>query len=271
VAVSDIIFKVPAGRPQQTWIGRIVGVNLVYDPHRLFRPSLFLLESGEGTAETLSGPGVTLEKGRLSVRREATETPVFLFDAACGRVLFSDKEISDISGQARWTDDRLSVTGLEGRFLGAVFTLNAEVFLKAPSFDLRGRLDLRGLDMAELIRAFKLKERLEATGVYSGHLTFAVHSGRIEILDGKMSSETGGRVHLIDASLLEEGASLTKSTANIVVESFKNYYYDEGGIVIGFEGRNVKLDFMLDGPGGSRQIAAVLHGPEEDIRDEKND
>ncbi len=269
VRAEAVAFKIPAAGPGAVWSGRVSGVTLFYYLGQLLAPFPLALKEGEGTLDVLSGPGLRLEGASLSIRR-APETKPLLLDAGCRRLRLFDNEASAITVAAFLLGDRLSVTRLEARLLGAAVTLSGQASFGASTFDAEGQVDVRGLDVAELIRALKLRERMDATGIYGGRLSFTVRGGQVLTLSGTLISEEGGRFYVSDASMLK-GAGAGGKAGNIVVENLKNYYYDKGKIVCGLEGRNVKLDFMLDGSAGSRQMEVVWHGLEEGSGHEESD
>ncbi len=269
VRAQALTFKAPAAGPGPVWSGRVSGITLSYHPGRLLAPFPLALKEGEGTLEVLSGPGLRVEGAQLGCRR-APGTKTLLLDAGCRRLLFFDKEASAITGTALLVEERLSLTRLEARLLGAAVTLSGQASFKAPSFDMEGQVDVQGLDVAQLIRALKLRERMDATGIYGGRLSFAVRGGQVRFLSGALINEGGGRFHVSDASMLK-GIGVGEKAGNIVVENLKDFPYDKGKIVFSLEGRNVKLDFMLDGSAGSRQMEVVWHGLEEGERHEESD
>ncbi len=264
-----VAFKIPVGEPRQVWSGRVLDVRLTYGPGLPWASPGPILKEARCVLEFLSGPGLRLEGAKVSLRPKADGKGVFL-DVTCERVSYMEKEVSDVAGQAFFSKDRLSVADLEGKFLGGVVSVSGQATFGASSFDGAGEVSVAGLDVAQLIRVFKLRERVDATGFYAGQFVFVVRDGRFQVLSGTIRNETGGRLHVADASLLK-GAGVGQQAGNIVVENLKNYHYDKGEIVFSLEGRNVKLDFMLEGLAGTRRLEVVWHGPEEDGCYEKRD
>ncbi len=260
-AAAAIAFKLPVGA-QQVWSGRVEDLRISFDPWQAFVAPQRVLRSAEAALDRLSGPGFLLEGGVVRAGRLPGEEPLRL-SVTCDRVSVYEKEISDITGRAVFSAQRLSGVDLNGTFLGGSVTVTGDASLAASSFDAKGEVFVAGLDVAQLIQALKLGERLDATGLYGGRLDVVFQDGLCRVLSGTIKNGSGGRLYVADVSLLK-GAGVGQQAGNIVVENLKNYHYDRGEIVFSQEGRNVKLDFMLEGPAGSRQLEVVLHGPEEE-------
>ncbi|MDP2911079.1 MAG: hypothetical protein Q8N76_01950, partial [Candidatus Omnitrophota bacterium] len=58
---------------------------------------------------------------------------------------------------------------------------------------------------------------------------------------------------------LENVAKQSNQPLDIIVESFRNYNYNNGMISLGMESGNLVMDIKLDGKAGKRNLAVVLH------------
>lgn len=46
---------------------------------------------------------------------------------------------------------------------------------------------------------------------------------------------------------------------DIFVESFKNYHYNRGSLEVALEGRALRLETVLDGEAGKRELKIIFH------------
>jgi len=258
IRADVVVFKVPVGKPPQVWSGRLSDVTASFFPWKVFASPRRALRGAGGVLDRLAGPGFVLEEGVLRVDRAPEAQPLIL-SAACEKVSVYNKEIADVTVRAILLDDRLDAISFDGRFLGAFVSMTGkEAFFRNSSLEMEGRLVLMNLDVARLIEAFDLEKRVEATGVYTGELDFALRSGRLKVLSGSVTNVIGGRLRVADVSLLK-GAGVGEQAGHIVVENLKDFDYDRGEIAFGLEDHNVKLGFMLEGAAGSRRLEVVWH------------
>ena len=265
---DSLVFKLLLGTPPQVWSGRISSLRVAYDPAKLFARQLDGIREGWAAVERVTGPAFLLENGEVGIGRPAGSADLVV-SAKCSHVRIAGKDLTQIAGRALLRKDGLTVTGLQGLFADGLVSVNGEAAFGAPGFRMEGVLEMIGLNAAELVRIFDFGERIQATGAFSGQFSFIFDGSRFLALSGGLLNKAGGRVHVIEAPALPD--VVLDTATNIVVESLKNYYYDRGELSVSLEERNVKIDFMLDGPAGRRDITVVWHGPEEGSRHEKRD
>ncbi len=172
------------------------------------------------------------------------------------------KAVEYLSAEGKLYRDRFLIDNINGAFCGGTFAANGELSFSKAWVTLRLHLVLKGLRMEELMKVLETEKKMDITGVYSGSIDFVLDSASgIKEISGELVSEGGGRMIVTDTAGLEAGLPAGPG-ANIVVENFKNYYYDIGKVVIGKTDGDIKLQIMLEGLAGSRHLDIVLHGEE---------
>lgn len=120
--------------------------------------------------------------------------------------------------------------------------------------DYQAALNFIDLDMDRFIRDFDLKERFQMTGTLGGEASLTGSGATIQRLEGDLeTSQAGGKLTITDKRILENLARTSQQSLDILVESFKNYYYNIGIVKLGMEEGNLVLDVRLDGK-GEREI-----------------
>lgn len=69
----------------------------------------------------------------------------------------------------------------------------------------------------------------------------------------------GGVLIIKDKMFLENVARQSNQPLDIIVESFRNYNYNNGIIKLSIESGNLTMEMRLDGMAGKRSLAVVLH------------
>jgi len=82
----------------------------------------------------------------------------------------------------------------------------------------------------------------------------------IQQIQGDLStSQAGGKLTITDQRFLDNLARTSRQPLDILVESFKNYYYNIGIIKLGMEEGDLILDVRLDGEAGMRHLNIMVH------------
>ncbi|MBI4335875.1 MAG: YdbH domain-containing protein, partial [Candidatus Omnitrophica bacterium] len=123
------------------------------------------------------------------------------------------------------------------------------------------KLEFASLDIDDFVREMKLDNKFRMTGTINGSLSVEGEGPALSGVKGDFFAEEGGGLLIIkDMSFLENMAKRANTPVDIVVESFKNYQYNNGGMRVSLEGGNLILDIALDGPAGKRSFNVILHG-----------
>lgn len=175
------------------------------------------------------------------------------------QVKYNKLTISGIKSQVRLSGKELSLSGASAQALDGDIEGNLKLSIDRNT-SYGAVLKFTNLDIARFIHDFELKEKFEMTGRLSGNLTLQGKGADIEILNGELSTlEPGGMLIVKDTKFLENMASKTNQSLDLLVENFKNYHYNIGTMKLSLDNNNLMLDTALDGETGKRNINIVLH------------
>ena len=73
------------------------------------------------------------------------------------------------------------------------------------------------------------------------------------------AAKEGGMLTITDTRFLESMAQRSGKALDIVMESFKNYRYNNGNVKVGLDKNDLTLDAAMDGAAGKRDVTVVLH------------
>ncbi len=164
---------------------------------------------------------------------------------------------ADIKGDIKLQDMVLSVYGVSAKVLNGVMQLNLKVDKSLYYFL---NMKCTDFDIEKFIQDFNLREKFDMTGKLSGGLKLKGKAGQIETLEGNFSTLLpGGKLVITDTKFLENMARTTRQPESLLVESFKNYWYNIGVMNLGIEKGNIFLKINLQGDTGKRDFSLILH------------
>ncbi|MFH1440992.1 MAG: YdbH domain-containing protein [Candidatus Omnitrophota bacterium] len=199
-------------------------------------------------------PAVKLEKGFLLQNFNSGQVNFIL-----AKVNYDKLNITDIKGKAKLQSTGFAVCDFSGNLLGGSIQADLKVQAQGQVSYLLN-LKCAQLDIEKFVRDFNLREKFEMTGRISGELRLKAKGARIEDLTGNFSTlSPGGRLVITDTKFLEGMAGRTGQPVDLLVESFKNYQYNNGLVSLGLEDGSVILNADLEGEAGRRNISVVLH------------
>ncbi|MFH0790537.1 MAG: YdbH domain-containing protein [Candidatus Omnitrophota bacterium] len=172
---------------------------------------------------------------------------------------YAKLKLTDIKGKAKLSNTGFSVYDLSGSLLGGNIQADLEIQTQGQ---LNYLLNLKcaGVDIERLVNDFNLREKFEMTGRISGELKLKGSGAQIELLAGNFSTlSPGGTLIITDMKFLEGMARNTSQPIDLLVESFKNYHYNDSLISLGFEDGSVILKTELKGETGRRNLNVVFH------------
>ncbi|MDO8602759.1 MAG: YdbH domain-containing protein [Candidatus Omnitrophota bacterium] len=122
------------------------------------------------------------------------------------------------------------------------------------------RLNSQGLDIKRLVNEMEFNEKFDMTGRLDGEFSLSGKGQDIKDIKGYFSTDAnGGMLVIKDKTFLENVAKQSNQSLDIIVESFRNYNYNNGIIRLGMENRNFTMGMSLDGKSGKRSLTVVLH------------
>ena len=87
-----------------------------------------------------------------------------------------------------------------------------------------------------------------------------INNTNIKEIKGDFRTDTsGGTLIINDKTFLENVAKQSNQPLDIIVESFRNYNYNNGIVKLSAETGNLVMDLKLEGKSGKRSLAIILH------------
>ena len=169
-------------------------------------------------------------------------------------------KLADVTGKSGLKERRLRIDPLLVSFLGGNVKGEFSVTLdQAMDYDLH--LDTQAVDIKRLVDDMELNEKFEMTGRLGGAFYLSGRGQDIKDIKGYFNTAAPGGVLIIkDKTFLENVARQSSQPLDIIVESFRNYNYNNGAIKLFMESGNIGLDLKLDGNAGKRSLTIILHG-----------
>ncbi len=164
---------------------------------------------------------------------------------------------ADIKGNIKLQDMTFSAYGVSAKVLNGIVQLDLKI-----DKGLCYSLDMKcaDFDIEKFIQDFNLREKFDMTGKLNGTLKVKGQANRIEMLEGDFSTLLpGGKLVITDTKFLENMAKTTRQPTSLLVESFKNYWYNIGVMNLGLEKGNIFLKINLQGDTGKRDFNLILH------------
>ena len=122
------------------------------------------------------------------------------------------------------------------------------------------RLNSQGLEIRRLVNDMEFNEKFDMTGRLDGTFYLSGKCQDIKDIKGDFRADKNGGVLVIkDKAFLENVAKQSNQPLDIIVESFRNYNYNNGMIKLFMESGNIVLDLKLDGGAGKRSLIIILH------------
>ncbi len=208
----------------------------------------------EAGGNQVSGVDVRLEYSPWSLvwRKVAGDISIGLFK--------HDKlKIRNVKINARWHGGYIYLESFTGDILNGTVIGSGDIQLSNP-INYVIKLQFNNLDLKRFVHDFELHDKFVLTGFLNGKVTLSGVGQKIHILDGDLTSSIGGGdLTISDTKFLENMAASAKLPSNLVVDSFKNYHYNEGLVRMFMDQGNLHLDVGMEGKGGKRNLNVVLH------------
>lgn len=174
-------------------------------------------------------------------------------------------KIEDIDGITKLENNNLYLNSLTAKILNGEATGNINFKIhKIPEYE--AFLNFINCDLTTLAKDFELGEKFQISGLLNGKLILKGKATFLEILRGNFYIPMpGGILTIRDTQFLRKISQATDQSYDILVESFKNYYYNIGKIDLIFDDGNLVMEVNLDGQAGKRNLVIVVH----DFKEEK--
>lgn len=176
-----------------------------------------------------------------------------------GQVKFGKVAIEKINAKARLEEGNLLLDALSADFLGGKVEGNL-AFKTGAGFKYTAGLNFKSLDGDIFVNELNLGEKFNLNGKLSGTLSIKGSAGGIEAINGDFRADDPGGVLIIkDEQYLREVARNSSQPFQILLESFKNYRYNEGAMSLHLDEGNLVMDIVLNGPSGKFNLKVIIH------------
>lgn len=172
---------------------------------------------------------------------------------------YNKLKIGDVAGKTELKGNLLYIRPLFVSFLGGNVKGEFNISLDQDmNYDLR--LNSQGLEIKKLVDEMKFNEKFNMTGRLEGEFYLSGKIGEIKNIKGSFRTDnSGGTLVINDKTFLEYIAKQSNQPLDIIVESFRNYNYNNGIINLGMENNSLIMSIKLDGNAGKRSLTVVLH------------
>jgi hypothetical protein len=174
-------------------------------------------------------------------------------------IKYNNLKVADIMGKSELKGKFLRISPLLVSFLGGNvkgefnITLDQDMYYNLS-------LDTRGMEIKRFVDDMKLNEKFDMTGRLGGAFYLSGKGHDIKDIKGDFNTDAPGGVFIIkDKTFLENAAKQSNQSLDKLVESFKNYNYNNGIIKLFMESGNIGLDLKLNGSAGKRSLIVILH------------
>lgn len=172
---------------------------------------------------------------------------------------YNNLKVADIMGKSELKGNLLRIKPLLISFLGGNMKGEFNITLD-QDMDYNLSLDTQGMDIRRFVDDMKLNEKFNMTGRLDGAFYLYGKGQDIKDIKGDFNTDAPGGVFIIkDKTFLENVAKQSNQSLDIIVESFRNYNYNNGIIKLFMEKGNITLDLKLNGSAGKRSLMVILH------------
>ncbi|MDP2921267.1 MAG: YdbH domain-containing protein [Candidatus Omnitrophota bacterium] len=172
---------------------------------------------------------------------------------------YNKLKLADVVGKSELKEKLLRINPLSVSFLGGSVKGEFSITLDEV-LDYSLKLDTQGMEIEKLVNEMEFNEKFDMTGRLAGAFSLSGKGEEIKDMKGDFTTGAQGGILIIkDKTFLENVAKQSNQPLDILVESFKNYNYNNGVVKLFMENGNITLDLKLDGTSGKRNLVIVLH------------
>jgi len=172
---------------------------------------------------------------------------------------YNKLKLADVMGKSGLKGKLLLISPLLAGFLGGNVKGEFSITLD-PEMDYNLKLNTQDMEIRRFVDDMEFNDKFDMTGRLGGAFYLSGKGHDIRDMKGDFNTAVPGGVLIIkDKTFLENVAKQSKQPLDIIVESFRNYNYNNGVIKLFMESGNILLDLKLDGSAGKRSLMMVLH------------
>jgi hypothetical protein len=171
----------------------------------------------------------------------------------------NELKIEEVAGNCRIERNILYISPVSVSFLGGRVKGELRISLN-ETMEYNLRLDTYGMEIKRFVDDMKFNEKFDMTGRLGGVFYLSGKGQGIKDIKGNFNTDTpGGLLVIKDKTFLENVAKQSNQSLDIIVESFRNYNYNNGMISFDIENNNLVMNMELDGKAGKRSLIIILH------------
>jgi len=204
--------------------------------------------------EALDSFGISLENATL---KEAQLSAGGTLNIA--KAKYDKAALSQIQGRVRLTGSSLFLDALSAKLFNGWVQGNLSLKLDKDA-EYKVELEFIDLDLDTFVKDFALEEKLKLSGKLNGSVKLQGRGAEIKTIAGNFKvNDPGGTLTISDTQYLEKMARNSSQSLDILVESFKDYRYNNGRLNLSLEQGNPVFDVILEGETGKRNLSVILH------------
>lgn len=172
---------------------------------------------------------------------------------------YNKLKIGDVVGKSGLKGNILNISPILVSFLGGNVKGGFNISLD-QDMNYNLKLNSQSLDVKRFVDDMEFNEKFDMTGRLDGEFSLSGKGQDIKDMKGYFNTDSNGGILVIkDKTFLENVAKQSNQPLDKLVESFRNYNYNNGMITLGMESGNLVLDMKLNGLTGKRNLTVVLH------------
>jgi len=175
------------------------------------------------------------------------------------KVQYDKVKIENIKSIIRLDDKTFYINSLSAKVFKGDILGNLSLKI-SKDWEYFCHLNFTNIDLADFIDSFNLQNKVQANGTLVGSLDLKGREAGITVLDGGFKAlGSGGMLVIKDDNFLENTAKKTGQSLDIISESFKDYYYNNGVIKLSLDKGNLIFNIALEGEKGKRNLDIIVH------------
>jgi len=256
----SVIQKAKPGRPRLEIRGSGIAVRV--SPLGFFVDPLLGIKGADLRAEFIQWGAWTVRGFHLRAEQYHS-WPYLRIQAELTKCSNGQKEVKDVSILMLADKKKILVNNIRAVVLGGYvhgsgfIAMSRRVLAPETSSVVLYLKDIHLEDVMSLLGGSK---GMETSGIFTGQTVLIMQGNKLQMLRGELDSVSGGSFLIKDPSSLVGQGPGGRQDQNIVIENLKNYYYDIGKIELRNLGQDIRMDVILQGKAGRRDLELFWHG-----------
>lgn len=168
-------------------------------------------------------------------------------------------EATQIMGQVFVSDHQMDIHIGSAKLFGGIIEGTISVLYK-NKFQYLLKANVTGISAEKIIHDYALSDKVNMKGTFEGEINIEGRLFNLDQLKGSLRVlDPGGILTITDEDFLANIAEKINQSLEFVRKSFKEYEYTNGNAQIYLEKKDLTTSFHLQGAGGKRNIAVIIH------------